>query len=130
VSEGMAARLRDMPQWKQVNREGTKPWTQDEVTMMFQMVANKKTNKEIGEALGRSTTSVMGKLYNLTQRGLRYNRKAPQFNLETIEDEPIMQAQSGTKAVVKCLRCRKGFESRDVRKNRVCQGCKESEDWR
>ena len=72
MSEGMTAQLRDMPQWKQVNRDGTKPWTQEEVTLMFEMVANKRTNKEISEALDRSLNSVIGKLYNLTQRGVRF----------------------------------------------------------
>lgn len=127
MSEQMNMPLRDMPQWKVVNRDGTTPWTQGEVEKMFDMIAKKKTNQQIADALGRTKTSVMAKLYNLTQQGIRYKRDVSGFSLEVIERPAITK---DTRPTLKCLRCRKGFESRDTRKNRVCQDCKESEDWR
>lgn len=127
MSEQMITPLRGMPKWKVVNRDGTTPWTQAEVEKMFDMVARKKTNQQIADALGRTKHSVIAKLYNLTQQGVRYKRDVSGFSLEIIE-KPANAKQA--KPRLKCLCCRKMFESKDARKNRVCQDCKESDRWR
>jgi hypothetical protein len=127
VSEQIELPLDDLPQWKIVNRDGTMPWTREEVEKMFRMVAKKKTNQQIADALGRSRYSVIAKLYNLSKLGVNYTRNSSEFTMEVIEATPSIKE---ARPRLKCLCCRKEFESRDVKKNRVCQDCKESETWR
>jgi hypothetical protein len=127
MSQQIELPLDDLPKWKVVNRDGTKPWTQEEVERMFRMVAKKRTNQQIAGALGRSAYSVAAKLYNLKELGVNYTRDLSGFALKIIQDASSIKA---TKAKLKCLCCRKMFDSKDVKKNRVCSDCKQSETWR
>jgi hypothetical protein len=90
------------------------------------MKADGRTNRQIAEKLGRGFQSVQSKLQNLKYYGVEYDC-IDGFSLSIIEDDTGAKIP---RPVLKCLRCRKGFESRDARTNRVCQDCKESEDWR
>jgi len=127
MSDQMNTSLRGIPKWKVVNRDGTKPWTREEVEKMFRMVSKKKTNQQIADALGRSAYSVAAKLYNLKELGVNYTRDISGFAMEIIGKAPDPRAE---RPKLKCLCCRKMFESRDAKKNRVCQSCKETEIWR
>jgi uncharacterized CHY-type Zn-finger protein len=122
----MEISLHGMRGWKTVNREGTKPWNRVEVEKMFQLKADGWTNRRIAEKLGRGVQSVQSKLQNLKYYGVEYDC-VDGFSLSIIEDDT---GQKIPRPNLKCLCCRKTFESRDARKNRVCSSCKESETWR
>jgi hypothetical protein len=126
MSEQTGISLRGMRSWKVVNREGTKPWTRDEVERMFRLKADGWTNRKIAEKLGRGFQSVQSKIQNLKYYGVEYDC-IDGFSLSIIEDDT---GEKIPRPILRCLCCRGAFESRDARKNRVCQSCKESEDWR
>lgn len=126
MSEQIEISLHGMRSWKIVNREGTKPWTRVEVEKMFRMKADGRTNRQIAEKLGRGFQSVQSKLQNLKYYGVEYDC-VDGFSLSIIEDDT---GQRIPRPILKCLRCRGAFQSKDARTNRVCQDCKASEDWR
>ena len=126
MSEQIELSLHGMRDWKMVNRDGTTPWTRAEVERMLRMKADSWTNRQIAEKLKRTRTSVESKLQNLKHYGVTYDC-VDGFALSIIEDDTVGRV---ARPMLKCLCCRKTFESKDARKNRVCSGCKESEVWR
>jgi hypothetical protein len=99
-------------------------WSQQDMDKLLSLRSKKLSYVEIAFRLGRTLSSVSAKIYETEKRGPRRRRpKLSTYLLEAPEpDKTVVQR--------KCLRCQKLFKSKDAVRNRICDDCKSSTDWR
>jgi hypothetical protein len=103
-----------------------KAWSKEDIKLLMSLKKEGWSNPEIAKRLDRSRTAVATKFYDLTERDERLRKRASPATRKKVEyTKPVIKEN-----VIKCLKCRKMFESRGVKYNRVCDGCKSSMDWR